>query len=373
MNSQVGSVLFSVPGFTSTATGGFLLNCHDIDNLRASSSILKIIAHSNILNFSGDLGKREISVPSPINKLLAAVLLNGDSVYFSIIREIWSCRNFNSCYFQEGTRSWIYPFFAKLLGYRILIRAHNVEASYFRSVYIESHGDNDQGLGKKFRNYFKLAAVSFSEYISSVLADAIFTLTEDDRRYFSGRCRDTIKLPYFPLVLPEIVEAMDHEKVRVIFVGSLDFYPNREAHDLILSIAASTGGNIEFHFFGRDENVEKSKMENIIYHGFVDELSTAYSLGDVFLCPIQTGAGMKLKVAEALSYGVPVLVSQHSAKGYEGTPGVELLPCQKSGSKKSIYRILDRYPSKKDLQKHYASWQKSLEVNKKFSNAINKC
>lgn len=227
MNSQVGSVLFSVPGFTSTATGGFLLNCHDIDNLRASSSILKIIAHSNILNFSGDLGKREISAPSPINKLLAAVLLNGDSVYFSIIREIWSCRNFNSCYFQEGTRSWIYPFFAKLLGYRILIRAHNVEASYFRSVYIESHGDNDQGLGKKFRNYFKLAAVSFSEYISSVLADAIFTLTEDDRRYFSGRCRDTIKLPYFPLVLPAITEHHDAHRILHTFRYAIDQYALR--------------------------------------------------------------------------------------------------------------------------------------------------
>tara|TARA_Y100000296_G_C5178326_1_gene261529 strand:- start:4322 stop:5443 length:1122 start_codon:yes stop_codon:yes gene_type:complete len=372
MNSQVGSVLCCVPGFTSTATGGFLLNCHDIDNLRASSLTLTIIAHRNILKSAGHLGKREIPAPSEINKLLAATLLNGDSVYFSIIREIWSSRNLNDCYFQEGTRSWIYPFVAKLLGYKIVIRAHNVEAAYFRSVYIDSHGGNNEGLGRRFRNYFKLAVVKFSEYVSSVLADVIFTLTEDDKRYFSNKCRETIKLPYFPLSLPEIVEGLDHKTVRVIFVGSLGFYPNREAHDLIASIADEIGGEIEFHFFGRDEDVEKSRVENIVYHGFVDELSTAYSFGDVFLCPVETGAGMKLKVAESLSYGVPVLVSEHSAKGYEGTPGVELLPCHRSDIKKSIYRLLDRYPSKKELQKHYASWQKSLDVDKKILNAINK-
>jgi len=38
---------------------------------------------------------------------------------------------------------------------------------------------------------------------------------------------------------------------------------------------------------------------------------------DIFISPVFQGSGMKTKVLDAISYGLPVLASEHSLIGYE--------------------------------------------------------
>jgi hypothetical protein len=50
-------------------------------------------------------------------------------------------------------------------------------------------------------------------------------------------------------------------------------------------------------------------------HGFVDDPRDAFSACDIMIAPIIDGAGIKVKVAEALYNGVPVVATPFAVKG----------------------------------------------------------
>jgi glycosyltransferase involved in cell wall biosynthesis len=48
-----------------------------------------------------------------------------------------------------------------------------------------------------------------------------------------------------------------------------------------------------------------------------DEMEATFASASVYLAPVSWGSGMKTKVAEALSYGIPVICMPNAAVGYE--------------------------------------------------------
>ena len=50
--------------------------------------------------------------------------------------------------------------------------------------------------------------------------------------------------------------------------------------------------------------------------GIIQNTSVFYNSIDVALSPVRFGSGLKIKVFEALSYGKPVLATQHSIDGF---------------------------------------------------------
>jgi glycosyltransferase involved in cell wall biosynthesis len=52
--------------------------------------------------------------------------------------------------------------------------------------------------------------------------------------------------------------------------------------------------------------------------GFVNDLSEEYNHAVLVLCPIFSGGGANIKLAEAVQFGCPVLASSHAAAGFEG-------------------------------------------------------
>ncbi|MEO8712966.1 MAG: glycosyltransferase [Parafilimonas sp.] len=80
-------------------------------------------------------------------------------------------------------------------------------------------------------------------------------------------------------------------------------------HDLVLNVY----GNV-CQGFSSALNVSD---DNIIFHGFVEDLDKAYNNSDVITNPIRCGAGLKIKNVEALGYGIPLITSTHGASGME--------------------------------------------------------
>lgn len=66
-----------------------------------------------------------------------------------------------------------------------------------------------------------------------------------------------------------------------------------------------------------------SKFKNIKYLGFVEDLSKYISDCDLFVAPMKQGAGVKLKVVQALSGGRPVIGTDIA---YEGIDDYKTLP-----------------------------------------------
>lgn len=91
------------------------------------------------------------------------------------------------------------------------------------------------------------------------------------------------------------------------FIGSV--WPEiLKKHNLTLNVY----GNIGACF-----STPKSKMKGIVYHGFIEDLKSAYGKMDIVINPIRCGAGLKIKNVEALGFGIPLITTSHGASGME--------------------------------------------------------
>lgn len=107
-------------------------------------------------------------------------------------------------------------------------------------------------------------------------------------------------------------------KEYILFVGSA-FPPNIEALKFFCN---SVMPNLDEHLVVVGSNLENYRREfnadNVSIIGSVDDLSPFYANAKLVVTPILTGAGMKVKVAEALMHGKCVIGSKLSFIGYEG-------------------------------------------------------
>ena len=110
---------------------------------------------------------------------------------------------------------------------------------------------------------------------------------------------------------------------RLIFAGTLSWYPNIEAVDFIASeiwpkikakfpetyldiIGANPPGNI----------IELAKHDpQFNVHGFVDDIRPLLNEAKCYVCPIKDGGGTKLKIVDALSMGMAIVADEIACEG----------------------------------------------------------
>jgi len=118
------------------------------------------------------------------------------------------------------------------------------------------------------------------------------------------------------------------EKI-LLFNGSLGYAPNLDAVEAILNqinpllLAEKRfkykiiicGNKLPAQFKGLVDYKEK----NIIYAGFVEDITVYFKGSHIFINPVIEGGGIKTKVVEALGYGLSVISTQSGAIGIDVT------------------------------------------------------
>lgn len=64
---------------------------------------------------------------------------------------------------------------------------------------------------------------------------------------------------------------------------------------------------------------------SLIFTGAVDDIKEYYNRAAVSIVPLKTGSGTRLKILEAMSYGVPVVSTSKGAEGIEYTNGSDII------------------------------------------------
>ncbi|MBU1101710.1 MAG: glycosyltransferase [Bacteroidetes bacterium] len=152
-------------------------------------------------------------------------------------------------------------------------------------------------------------------------ADMIVTVTEDDRKEIK---KYISKKPIF--LLPNVHEIVKvnipfSERNGLLFVGNFNHNPNadavlyfiREIYPIILKKIPS----IIFYIVGNNppEEIKRLNSKNIIVTGWVPEIKPYLDKCRVSVVPLRFGAGMKGKVGETLSNGVPMVSTSIGAEG----------------------------------------------------------
>jgi glycosyltransferase involved in cell wall biosynthesis len=110
---------------------------------------------------------------------------------------------------------------------------------------------------------------------------------------------------------------------RIFFVGAIGYYPNRLAIEWLctglapelLQLDSSIGINI----IGAERGhvPEQWQLPNIHFLGFADraEVLRQMSTADLFIAPIANSFGAKIKLAECVSHGMPLLATPAALSG----------------------------------------------------------
>lgn len=123
-------------------------------------------------------------------------------------------------------------------------------------------------------------------------------------------------------------QKVNHKKkgtVDIGFSGVMTYAPNHRAVEFIIDkivpLLAKTNIGYRIHIIGKNPDpqwTERFKNSNIIITGFLDNIDGYISEMDMYISPLFEGSGMKNKILQALSIGVPIIASQTSVDGIDG-------------------------------------------------------
>jgi glycosyltransferase involved in cell wall biosynthesis len=170
---------------------------------------------------------------------------------------------------------------------------------------------------KKIIRLVDYILICFSEFLFFRFCSKCSFITKED----SLHCNAKFKF-ILPVCLPEYNRVLKVEKdIDYLFTGSFFFEPNVDALNKMNDLA-KLHPNAVFAVAGGGLNnllKEISLEKNIyIYDSPSDaEMTKIFSRAKAYVSLVEDGSGMKTKLAEALSFGLYVFSSRHSAIGYD--------------------------------------------------------
>lgn len=127
----------------------------------------------------------------------------------------------------------------------------------------------------------------------------------------------------------------------LFFNGTLGYKPNLDALDTILNkinpkLLKTPGFSYKIIICGNKLPASYSglinyKEKNIIYAGFVDNITLYFKGCDIFINPVIAGGGIKTKIVEALGYDLSVVSTRTGATGISETITGEKLKITEDG------------------------------------------
>ncbi|MES2799523.1 MAG: glycosyltransferase family 4 protein [Bacteroidota bacterium] len=197
---------------------------------------------------------------------------------------------------------------------KIIVRAHNVEHQIWTTI-----AENTSSALKRW--YLTKAAKSLKKEEVQLLqkVDGIACITQNDLALFE-QLQLQKKMTVIPFTLPTQERKSDYSPNDFYHLGSMDWQPNIETVDIlvhrIFPQVRAQKASAKLVLAGSKMNVQDyAGLTNVSALGFLDELPTFYASVGVLLSPTQSGSGIRIKIAEALSFGIPVVTTPQGAEG----------------------------------------------------------
>ncbi|MBB6236690.1 glycosyltransferase involved in cell wall biosynthesis [Pedobacter sp. AK013] len=157
---------------------------------------------------------------------------------------------------------------------------------------------------------------SFKEEIRRIsLFDIALAISVEEQYVFSQFCKNKVVLAPMMLDKPKNVGTIEEKSFDLIYVASDNIHNQKSANWFFNEVYPLLPTNVQICVIGQINEHLSIKASNITSVNFVEDLSTYYLDAKVALCPMLTGTGTKIKVVEALSYGMPVVCNTRGIDG----------------------------------------------------------
>jgi glycosyltransferase involved in cell wall biosynthesis len=160
----------------------------------------------------------------------------------------------------------------------------------------------EQSLGRSAAAVIHLSSSEFAEDDYSHNKHLLFPPLASDQVL----CRFASEVPYRHADRP----------IDILCVTNYEWRPNRQGFDWFFDeVEPRLVNGTSIHLVGKGSERYAGRPQ-VTCHGFVDDVSSFYSTAKVFIAPVFTGAGIKIKNLEAMIYGIPILTTPLGADGF---------------------------------------------------------
>ena len=137
------------------------------------------------------------------------------------------------------------------------------------------------------------------------------------------------KIIFWPVCMNSVGSLSSYDSTHLCFLGNMNASQNQSTLTYICEkILPLLPNNFVIDVVGKCNDEIKnnySAYNNVSFTGFVESTEPYVANCLCLLAPIQYGSGIKIKVLEAMSYGVPVITSEIGIEGLNIIPGEDIL------------------------------------------------
>jgi polysaccharide biosynthesis protein PslH len=202
-----------------------------------------------------------------------------------------------------------------LLAYR----PHNLEHEIWKGL-----SGNAQNILKKF--YFSLMGKKLLRLEKSLLNqyDCLIPISSTDLEgfYKMGNTKPAHIAPFGIFPGQTVRKDKEKEPAGLFFIGALDWLPNQEG---LMWFCRNVWPGLKnkypqlvFKLAGRnapEKFVRKLKKHQIVFEGEIEQAKDFMQNSGIMIVPLLSGSGMRVKIIEGMSLGIPIIATSVAAKG----------------------------------------------------------
>lgn len=209
----------------------------------------------------------------------------------------------------------------------IIFDAHNVDSN-LAAAFVKK----DEISRKKYLSILNTESSLYK------IVDALLVCSEKDKDGFDKLNNGNLPISIIPNGVSIVPQLCDEsvkldQPINILFCAYLSTRPNSEGllwfHSKIwpkirsifpaLKLMVVGGGNLSAgaHTLMEDKS--------LVFTGRIDDVKPFYNECTISIVPLKTGSGTRLKILEAMSYGLPVVSTTQGAEGIEYTDGKDIL------------------------------------------------
>lgn len=252
-----------------------------------------------------------------------------------------------------------------------IITQHDVSfVSFFRRYKVEGFAFLLYGI-KEIVRIFKFEQNYLKKF------DIIVSVSEKDKNLLARLVKNKRMV-----VIPNGVDLSYFKRKRrysvnntkdLMFIGSFMHTPNKQAVEYYINSVLPKIKNLnekKLRVVGEiDKKSQRFYSASVDYLGFVKDARPVYEASRIFVAPVVSGSGTRIKILEAMAMGVPVISTKIGAEGLNLSKDSEVVICE--NAEDMAKKISDLYSDEKSLIKlsvnsrklseQRYSWEKILE------------
>ncbi|HID99220.1 MAG TPA: glycosyltransferase [Thiotrichaceae bacterium] len=231
------------------------------------------------------------------------------------MRDAMASRQFDFAFICRVDMGHRYIPYLRLLSPKTVIFYDTVDIHYIREQR-QAEIENDP---KRAEN---AQATKRKELSNCLLADSVITVTDDDAKHLQEELPQLVYsvIPNIHQLHP-LPETPYAQREGLVFIGNYNHQPNEDGMyyfvETVLPKIQARLPDIRLYLIGSNmkEKMKALANETVKVIGWVDQVEPEFAQRRVFVSYLRYGAGMKGKLGQALSLGLPVVTTQIGAEG----------------------------------------------------------